>query len=110
MSDFVGSWFTTFGPMTLEENGKRISGTYQMGQAQCFIDGVVKNERLEFRYKEPAAQGQGWFALDRPGKFSGRWRQDGTTGWAVWEGVRGFDGIWQTTYGPMRLFQEADRV
>jgi hypothetical protein len=110
MSDFAGNWFTTFGPMSLHQAGAQVTGTYQMGPAACSLQGQVKNGRLVFRYSEPQAQGEGWFDLIRPGKFTGQWRQDGAPRWDVWTGVRGFDGIWQTSFGPMRLFQEANHV
>jgi hypothetical protein len=110
MSDFSGSWFTTFGLMTLQQKGNSVSGTYQMGPVKCSIEGRLKDGRLVFRYQEPNAAGEGWFELIRPGKFTGQWRQERSAAWQTWEGTRGFDGIWNTSFGPMRLYQQADRV
>lgn len=110
MSNFTGNWFTTFGPMTLEQNGNRVAGTYQMGPLTCSIEGAIQDGKLHFRYQEPNAAGEGWFQLTRPGKFSGHWRPEGAERWGVWEGSRGFEGIWSTSFGPMRLFEHADQV
>src|SRR5262249_13296296 len=63
-----------------------------------------------------------WFELAADGKtFSGRWREDGQTAWGAWKGERvaaakvpapaaGFAGLWQTTYGRMRLTEAGGRV
>lgn len=107
MSDFSGRWITTYGAMDLKQHGNQVSGTYG-GNAS--IEGKVQGDRLTFRYREPDATGEGWFALERWGKFSGRWRPDGGSAWGPWRGERGFDGVWTTTYGPMRLLHHDDRI
>src|SRR5262249_5673992 len=110
MNDFSGRWFTTYGPMNLTQSGARVQGTYGPPGMENAIEGTVKDGTFRFRYREPAAQGEGWFVLERYGKFSGQWRQDGVEQWGAWLGQRGFDGIWDSTFGPLRLVQDQDRV
>jgi hypothetical protein len=109
MSDFTGHWHTTFGEMDLQGDGERIHGTYGARQ-ECDIEGELENGRLVFTYREPAAAGEGWFEWLRHGKFRGRWREAGSDRWADWEGERGFEGVWETTFGRMRLLHHAGRV
>src|SRR5688500_14118330 len=68
MTSFAGRWFSTFGPMTLEQKQNRVAGTYQIDSGECTIHGEVRNGRLTFRYQEPNDQGEGWFEMERPGK------------------------------------------
>jgi hypothetical protein len=111
MSEFGGRWHTTFGPMELAQDGDRVRGSYFSRGNACAIAGTVENGRLVFRYEEPAEQGDGWFVPSRYGKFTGEWRPDGHDQWfATWEGHRAWDGIWQTTFGPLRLIEEPGRV
>lgn len=110
MSSYAGRWFTSFGPMDLTQNGDRVEGSYTYAGNRCAIAGRVEGGRLSFTYHEPAVTGEGWFEQRRHGKFAGQWRPSGETRWFPWEGSRDFDGIWDTTFGPLRLVQEADRV
>ena len=111
MSDFTGKWFTTFGSMELQQAGDRIRGTYEPVQGvSCGIEGEVRGGVLDFHYQEPDARGTGSFRPDRQGKFSGRWRAAGTGHTGFWHGHRGFDGVWDTTCGPLRLIHEAGRI
>jgi hypothetical protein len=107
---FTGQWFSTFGPLHLEQQGDRVRGDYYMGEQECSIEGRIENSRLVFRYQEPQAAGEGWFALVRPDKFKGRWRQDGQDLWHPWVGERGFEGIWDSSFGLLRLVGEGNRV
>jgi hypothetical protein len=107
MPEFSGQWWTTYGPMDLTQKGDRIDGTYG---GVATIHGVLRDGRLVFRYQEPNAAGEGWFERRRYGKFTGRWRADGDPVWRDWTGVRGYDGIWDTTYGLMRLFHHDDHI
>ena len=77
---------------------------------ECSIEGTLEGDVFRFRYQEPEVGGEGWFKLHRFGKFAGQWLEDGQTRWQTWQGQRGFDGIWQSTFGPLRLVQEADKV
>ena len=111
MTDFTGRWFTTFGRMDLEQSGSRVQGAYHLAEnVRCEIQGTVKDGVLEFRYREPHAAGNGWFRLTRYGKFSGRWKADQSDDGGFWQGHRGFDGVWQTSYGLVCLIEEEDRI
>ncbi|MBM4068320.1 MAG: hypothetical protein FJ271_05175 [Planctomycetes bacterium] len=110
MSNFAGQWYTTFGPMTLSQQGGRVSGVYHSGDAENTIDGEIHDGILHFRYQEPAIAGDGQFMLSRHGMFQGQWRPDGEETWRPWQGHRQFDGIWNTRFGLMRLFQEPEQI
>src|SRR5947209_7903920 len=110
MSDFSGEWLSTFGPMILTQNGARVHGVYQMGPQECSLDGTIEDGVLRFRYREANAAGEGWFVLQRPGRFAGQWRPDGFSVWQAWQGERGFDGLWNSNFGPLRLIQGKDEV
>ena len=79
---------------------------------QCTIQGTVRGNRLEFTYQEPAAHGEGWFELSADGSsFSGQWHPDGIPQWGAWTGSRvGFGGLWDSTFGLMRLLDEGGLV
>lgn len=105
---FAGVWETTFGTMTLTQTGDAVTGEYSLGAATATIDGKVKDGRLTFTYVEPRARGEGWFELAEDGRsFTGKWRQAGDEQWRDWRGTLStlftFDGLWNTTYGAMRL-------
>jgi hypothetical protein len=107
---FAGRWYTTFGVMELEQQEDRLEGVYHFNDQECFLEGRLERGRLVFRYQEPAAQGEGWFALLRPCKFKGQWRQDGDERWHRWVGERGFEGTWDSSFGLLRLVQEGEQV
>ena len=113
--DFSGQWETTYGLMTLEQKGVSVSGQYIMGGERCSIEGKVQNRRLDFKYREPNASGEGWFELDAGGdRFSGSWRENGSSVWMPWVGTRTTDlrktfaGVWETSFGRMRLIENED--
>jgi hypothetical protein len=110
VADFSGTWLTTFGRMSLTQEGARAHGVYDMGHTDSPLDGEVEGDILRFRYREPDKTGEGWFHLQRYGKFVGQWREEGAVKWASWQGQRGFDGLWATSFGPVRLFHEQDRI
>jgi hypothetical protein len=110
MANFSGHWFTTFGPMELTQEGNRVQGFYTFQQNSCPIEGSVRDGRLVFTYQEFTVEGEGWFELVRHSKFTGRWRAKGAPTWSSWNGEREFEGIWDSSYGLMRLVQEPDRV
>jgi hypothetical protein len=117
---FAGTWETSFGPMTLKVDGDVVHGTYELDGQSCRLEGKLDKKRLNFRYQEPNARGEGWFELADDGQsFAGRWREEGKKAYAVWTGKRvgaaaakatGFGGLWQTTFGRLRLTQDGDRV
>jgi hypothetical protein len=69
---------TSFGIMTLRQEGSRIAGTYGR-----------------------EGRGSGWFRLRRPGCFVGEYLAEG--GWPTpprWHGWRGCDGLWDCSCRP----------
>ncbi|MGH6816203.1 MAG: hypothetical protein ACREC6_10905 [Hyphomicrobiaceae bacterium] len=110
MIDFAGRWITTFGPMILDQEKGYIRGTYGPDGIGCVIEGTIENGRYVFRYKEPAEEGTGWFVCTRYGRFAGEYLAEGAQKPCPWRGHREFDGLWVTSFGRLRLIQNADRV
>ena len=110
MNAFAGRWFTTFGPMELSQDGPAIHGTYGNPGASCTITGEMKDGRFVFRFEEPGETGEGWFESSSAGQFRGQYRPDGVEQWLPWNGQREWDGIWDTSFGRMRLIQDAEGV
>ena len=108
--DFAGRWFTTFGPLELTQEGERVHGSYTMQQTRCTLEGTIRDGKLRFIYHEPEVEGEGWFELERHGRFAGQWRPKDGSDWSPWRGERGFEGIWQTSFGLLRLVQEPGHV
>ena len=108
--EFAGRWFTSFGPMILQQDGRQVRGTYGANGTENVLEGSVTDEALAFRYQEAVEKGTGWFRLKRPGCFAGEYLAEGHPHALPWQGWREFEGYWETTLGRMRLFQDADRV
>ena len=111
--DFAGSWETAYGELRLTQKGQLVEGRYDSGTVRGIVDGRV----LELRYQEAGVEGEAKFTLSEDGQsFEGVWRADGSTTWAAWNGRRtevtplGFDGLWQTSFGAMRLTRQGDDV
>jgi hypothetical protein len=98
--------------MELSQGGASVRGEYRYLSEACSLEGKVSHGRLLFTYREPEVQGEGWFELSRGGKaFTGRFRPAGDDRWQPWEGERvGFDGLWNSSFGPLRLIEEGDQV
>lgn len=120
---YAGTWDTTFGKMTLTQEGDKVSGHYLMGNERCTVEGKVDKNKLTFAYQEPNASGEGWFELAADGKgFAGKWREQGMSEWGEWIGKRltsvavaaapppGFSGLWDSSFGRMRLVQDGKNV
>ena len=107
---FIGEWFTTFGPMSLEARGAGIVGTYRYGGIEGHIEGAAAGDTLKFSYQEPNERGEGAFRLLRAGKFVGRYTVSGEPRARRWEGERGWDGVWESDFGRVRLIHEAERI
>jgi hypothetical protein len=108
--DFSGRWATSFGTMTLHQDGARVSGTYGREGTENTIDGTVADGGLMFAYKEGHEQGNGWFRLKRPGHFAGEYLAEGRARALPWQGWRGFDGLWDTSIGRFRFIQDEAHV
>lgn len=111
--DFSGSWNTDFGPLHLVQEGNRLRGSYVMEERLSSVEGTVKDREAIFRYQERSAHGEGRFQLSTDGaSFTGTWRQEGNESWSPWSGRRsrdeipggaGFEGLWISSYGRLRL-------
>ena len=106
MTDFSGHWYTTFGPMLLAQQGAKVAGTYRCGTTEGRIEGTVRGRVFAFRYGEPKETGTGEFRLLRAGKFAGRYTPAGGKAARPWEGHRGWDGLWETDSGRLRLIED----
>ena len=108
--------------MTLTQSNDKVEGTYIMGGASSTIQGTVTKRKLNFTYKETTASGKGWFELASDGQsFEGQWLQSGQNDWQKWEGLRAsfalaskggeeIAGLWNSTYGMMRLMESPQGV
>jgi hypothetical protein len=97
--------------MTLrQESGDRLKGTYGRDGTENSIEGTVSGSSFAFDYEEAREKGTGTFRLKRHGHFTGEYQAEGAPGPLPWRGWRDFDGLWDTSLGRLRLFQEADRV
>lgn len=85
---FDGLWQTSFGRMRLSQSGATVSGSYAYASGSA-IEGTCEGARLNFRYTEPSARGEGWFELRADGRaFTGQWRPEGEQRWHAWTGER----------------------
>lgn len=107
---FAGRWFTSFGPMILQQNGGSVRGTYGATGTENVLEGSLAGDVLSFRYQEAAENGTGRFRLKRPGCFAGEYLAEGQPNTLPWQGWREFEGYWETSFGRLRLFQDADTV
>jgi hypothetical protein len=97
--------------MQLTQEGDRVEGAYEFKGIRCTLAGRVENGRLVFTYREPSVRGEGWFVMIRPGRFAGQWHSEHESDrWLPWEGSRPFDGLWDSSFGPMRLIADGERV
>jgi hypothetical protein len=108
--DFLGTWFTTFGPLTLEPEGTGLTGVYRFGTSNGRLTGRVEGAELNFSYRDASDTGTGKFRLQRSGHFAGHYKAKGSRHVRRWDGERGFDGVWNTTFGPLRMIEHAREV
>jgi hypothetical protein len=112
---WLGTWNSTFGDLTLTLGSEgELEGDYSGGRIE---HAKLKGVRLNFQYVESSVRGEGWFELANDQRsFSGAWRPLGTERWALWSGTRAedppgaYDGLWQTTFGAMRLQHKGNEV
>src|SRR5207247_3867068 len=87
--NFGGTWETNWGPMTLKQEGNKVTGHSDNNGLRCDLTGTVEKNKLTFTYLEGEVKGEGWFELAGDGKsFTGKWRPDGSTEWRGWTGKR----------------------
>lgn len=104
---FEGTWRTPFGLLTLTASGSKVSGHYgEHGTLQGKLDGTT----LRFDYDEPGERGSGSFTLKRAGRFVGHYLADGSDTPRPWIGERGWDGLYDTTFGRLRLLHSSGGV
>lgn len=108
--EFAGRWFTSFGPMILQQNGNQVRGTYGANGTENVLEGTVASGDLAFRYQEATEKGAGWFRLKRPGCFAGEYLAEGLPHAQPWRGWHEFEGYWDTSFGRVRLFQDGESV
>jgi predicted esterase len=114
---FAGEWKTSFGPLTIEQQGESITGTVG-GNA---LKGKVKGKELSLAYEEGQAHVEATLTLDQTGNaFSGKFQvRNGRQGlWNGWRpdpaAARGntadYSGLWLTDLGLMELAQDGAKV
>ena len=110
---FVGRWNSTFGPLEISQTSDGWKGRYPLGE----LTGTVDDGKLTFTYREGSIRGEGWFQLADGGEsFAGKWRESSASRdgeWSIWVGTRdkpNFTGLWETSFGAMRLLQTGDQV
>ena len=107
---FAGTWFTSFGRLRLEAKGDGWAGAYRYGTSDGELAGKIEDGELRFRYRDAFDTGTGAFRLLRSGRFVGHYRVKGSKHVRRWDGERGFDGVWETTFGPMRMVHDGVAV
>src|SRR5260370_5550567 len=106
MTKFAGRWITTYGQMELQQDERGLRGTYWDQGIPCTIDGqLLPDGRFSFRYKDPSGVGQGWFELTSYGQIRGSYCLEGFDQSQDWTGQREWDGVWDTSFGRLRLVQ-----
>lgn len=94
ITDFSGTWETTYGTLFLNQDGSSVNGFYTLDGYSTVEGEVGADGRLVFTYTETNASGEGWFELSVDCmSINGKWRPDGTRLWFDWEGYRAGSGI-----------------
>lgn len=109
-----GKWFTTRGVLTIDADGRALSGRYGDGHE---LTGKADGAKLAFDASEGNAKLSGALALDASGhRFTGTWR--GPNGDGEWRGWREdpaakkgraakLDGAWRTSWGLLEIEAKA---
>jgi opacity protein-like surface antigen len=86
-ASFTGTWDTNYGPLTMVQKGRKVTGSYCDGTAN--LQGKVEGHRLNLNYQEPHEGGEACFDLAGDGNsFIGRYRTAGSNQWVEWSGTR----------------------
>lgn len=84
---FTGTWDTNYGPLTMIQKARKVTGSYYDNKAK--LEGIIEKGHLRFTYREKGEQGEGEFKLSPDGKtFRGKYRVRGTKEWKEWNGTR----------------------
>ena len=85
---FAGRWSATFGELTLEVRGNRVTGHYPSSEG--VIEGALIGDRLTFTWTEHGSSGgTGWFVLSDDGEsFTGKWSTGNEVPSKEWTGRR----------------------
>lgn len=88
---WTGEWETSWGDMTLNQNGTKVTGTYTFDSGK--IEGTVSGNVLTGTWSEspsyapPRDAGEVEFVMSTDGKsFTGKWRYGSEGNWGNWEG------------------------
>jgi hypothetical protein len=81
-----------------------------MQQNSCPIEGSLRDGKFHFTYRSRPLKARAGLRLVRHGRFAGQWRPKGSSTWSSWRGEREFEGIWETSFGLLRLVQEPEHV
>ncbi|MBI3124604.1 MAG: T9SS type A sorting domain-containing protein [Ignavibacteriales bacterium] len=96
---WVGTWYSSYGPIKLSENNGIISGNYHRpnGETGFISSGIASGNVLTGRWREPTTyappydEGDFIFTLSEDKlSFSGKWRYDQGSLWFGWLGSKGF--------------------
>lgn len=85
-----GAWTSSYGPITLSQDGSLVTGSYTMNGRKASVTGRIIGACLAVQYVERDAAGVAVWSQDTSGEtFKGRWRQYGKRGaWSHWTGRR----------------------
>ncbi|MFM7182712.1 MAG: hypothetical protein ACKO2G_14775 [Verrucomicrobiales bacterium] len=117
-ASFAGKWESTFGELSISEEAGNVTGSYQIANLLVGeLQGKVSGATLTFTYAEGEITGEGQFSMAEDGRsFTGRWREKDKEDWQAWSGKRmepanpGFNGVWKTNLGPVRLIEKQNQV
>jgi len=91
-SDFNGTWNTTQGPLTIEQNGCAADGYFPSPTRFSSFRGVVIGNSLEFSWEGPTGSGMGVIYINETlDAFTGTFGAGTRIDDAAWEGVK---GVW----------------
>lgn len=105
-----GSWYSYFGIMEIEQNGRAFTGTYSCCEGE--IEGQMIGQRIDYTWKD-AVYGEGWgfFFLEGNGnKLNGTWgEKDDLGGAGEWGAVRMVEAKYEGTLSHWRVVNDHRR-
>ena len=117
---FTGNWNTTYGFMTLTQNGITVTGNYGGGFNGAIIGTVTtdinQNLILSATWRDVTGTGTLIFTQTSDDEFFGTWLRSTGAGnpGGAWNGIRDngptFTGRWSTDFGIMTLVQNGNVV